>query len=748
MKKPDLKSYADLYGDIIFLQDLTVLKLNESDLQAIDEKWSILEDNIITINKKEVSFQNFGITKLKERILVDGFISEDPTKPLKVILEEFQISNFNPLVSKQLDGIGSGYFQFKDYYNDLFFESDILVSRFQINELVIGDVYNKSTWINEEEKFDLKFEIAKSGKKTINILGDYYPKRSDGIFLEVGLNQANLNIIEPFINQFFSDFQGYVDGLFHIRGNINDPTFEGTGSIYEAGTKINYLNTYYSFVSDIQMKDNKIGLTNAVLTDRDGNTALLDGSFILEGFENILIEFSGNFTDFLVLNTSLTNNDLFYGTARGTGDIVIKGNPANLSIDVNATTASGSRIFIPLGGTSDVDQEEFIRFVSFAEQKEENIEVTLLNETIKGLDFNLDLQVTRDAYIELIFDLTAGDIIRGRGNGQLNFHFDPLGEFTMFGDYTIEEGGYNFTLYNIVNKEFSILPDSKITWFGDPYGGTLDIDASYALQASVAPLLDTAYRNAPQIRRRYPTQVLLDLQGPLLTPEIKFDVTIEGFPNSFSYQGQVVNLDTELSAVQAAWDANEQELQKHVFSLIIMRQFAESSINTGGTIGRSVSEFVSNQLSYWLSQVDENFEINIDLGELTPESLNTFQMRLSYTFLDGRLRVTRDGGFTDPQNQANVASIIGDWSAEYFLTENGNLRVKLFQETNYNTLEQTSTYDYTAIKGGISILYTQSYDEISEIFNKASKNKEVKPNTEPTTNTDDTGDEVNVGNKN
>ncbi len=748
IKKTGLDTYADVYGDIVFLPDLTVLQLNESDLLALNEKWFIIKNNIITIDKNDILFQNFGISKDKERILFDGSVSEEASKPLKIILENFQVSNFNPLLSKTLTGTGNGFFQIKDYYHDLFVESDILVSDLEINDLVIGDVYSKSTWIKEEEKFDLKFEVEKSGQKIIDISGDFYPGKTEGLKMEAHLTNANLNIIEPFISQYFSDFQGFANGTFTISGNLNNPRLEGTGKIVDGGAKINYLNTYYSFVSDIKMQDNKIGLPNVVFSDRDGNNANFDGNFIIEDLGRIFIDFSGSFTNFLVLNTSLTDNDLFYGTARGSGDIKIKGYPANLTIDVTATTSSNSRIFIPLGGSSDIDQEEFIRFVNFSEEQEDGSENSFVSENIKGLDFNLDLQVTRDAYIELIFDLTAGDIIRGRGNGQLNFNFDAQGEFTMFGDYTIEEGGYNFTLYNIVNKEFTILPDSKLTWFGDPYAGTLDIDASYDLQASVAPLLDTVYRNAPQIRRRYATKVILDLNGPLLSPEINFDITIDEYPNSFSYQGQILNLETELTAVKADWNANDQELQKQVFSLIIMRQFAEKNINTGGSIGRSVSEFVSNQLSYWISQVDENLEINLDLGDLNPETFNTFQMRLSYTFLEGRLRVTRDGGFTDPQNQANMASIIGDWSVEYMLTENGNLRIKLFQETNYNTLDQTNTYDYTAIKGGISILYTQSYDEISEIFKSAQKAKQKSTNNEPTTTTEDSENEINFDNKN
>ena len=731
IEKDNIDSYADLYGNVEFLQDLTVIKFNKSDLQLLSSKWDIIPENMIMIANKEIAFQGFGFRNINESMVVDGAISEDPNQPLRLHLDKFQISNFNPILSRPLEGISTGYFQIKDYYNELFFETDLQVDSLTVNGFMIGNLENKTIWQNEQEKFDLVFEIDREGKKIIDIKGEYSPSVEGGLRLEAQLENANVDIIEPFINSYFSEFQGYIDGSFSIFGELLKPEFKGSGKVKQGSFKINYLNTTYAFTSDISMEKKSISLNNAQLTDENGNLAVLNGAFRIEDVNNIYLDFDGDFTDFQVLNTSIKDNNLFYGLARGTGQLQIRGYPSNLSIDVAATTSTNTRMFIPLGGSSDVNTEEFIRFISFSEDEE--VEEEQVAGTLKGLDFNLDLQMTRDAYIELIFDLTAGDIIRGRGNGHLNLNFDAQGEFTMFGDYTIEEGGYNFTLYNIVNKEFTILPNSTITWLGDPYGGNLDIDASYDLMSSVAPLLDTAYRNAPEIRRRYATQVLLDLKGPLLSPIINFDITLDDYPNSFNYQGTTVNLETEMAAVKSEWEINEQELQKQVFSLIIMRQFAEKNINTGGSIGRSVSEFVSNQLSYWISQVDENLEINLDLGELSTESFNTFQMRLSYTFLEGRLRVTRDGGFTDPQNETNVASIIGDWSVEYMLSENGNLRIKLFQETNYNTLSQSISNDYMAIQGGISLLYTQSYDEISEIFQSARKNKRKDSESDPST---------------
>ena len=71
----------------------------------------------------------------------------------------------------------------------------------------------------------------------------------------------------------------------------------------------------------------------------------------------------------------------------------------------------------------------------------------------------------------------------------------------------------------------------------------------------------------------------------------------------------------------------------------------------------------------------------MDLSDLDADALKAFQLRISYEFLDGKLIVTRDGGFTDPNNQASVESIAGDWTLEYLLSEDGRIRIKLFNKT-------------------------------------------------------------------
>ncbi len=105
------------------------------------------------------------------------------------------------------------------------------------------------------------------------------------------------------------------------------------------------------------------------------------------------------------------------------------------------------------------------------------------------LEINFDLDVTPDAEVQLLIDPKAGDVISGSGEGKLNISLDKKGEFRIYGDYTIEEGEYLFTLKNILNKRIDVENGGKITFNGDVESADIDLTAKYKnLKASLYPI--------------------------------------------------------------------------------------------------------------------------------------------------------------------------------------------------------------------------------------------------------------------
>jgi hypothetical protein len=139
-----------------------------------------------------------------------------------------------------------------------------------------------------------------------------------------------------------------------------------------------------------------------------------------------------------------------------------------------------------------------------------------------------------------------------------------------------------------------------------------------------------------------------------------------------------------------------------------------------------------------MSQVDENLEINVDLGALDQEAFNTFQLRLSYSFLNGRLRVTRDGTFTNQNttnttasnNNSNTAALVGDWTVDYLLTADGKFKLRMYNRTNVNPI-QTAINNQNAITTGASLQHTQSFNTLSDLWRSARRRREEEPTPLP-----------------
>ena len=141
------------------------------------------------------------------------------------------------------------------------------------------------------------------------------------------------------------------------------------------------------------------------------------------------------------------------------------------------------------------------------------------------------------------------------------------------------------------------------------------------------------------------------------------------------------------------------------------------------SVGNSVSEFISNQLSYWITQLDQNLQVNLDLGAIDQKAINTFQLTLSYSLAQGRLRITRAGNIYADQTNNDVSSIIGDWTLEYMLTRDGNLRAKMYNKFNANSVI-TNTLGGYYNSTGFSLMQTKGFDRFNELF--ARKNNSRK----------------------
>lgn len=749
-------NYLRLKGDIDFGDSTTLQLLPTSKLQLLEKIWSIEPDNQLAMKGKEWNVHNFRWSNDTQVVGLNGHISSDPTKTLALQINNFNLSTLNSIIQQELNGNVNADVRVSGLYDKPSLQNEIYIHDLKVDDFLVGNVTGNNTWDQEEKKFKLEFFIDRLDKRIVDCTGYYDPyNTANALAITANLQKANLTVIEPFLKGIFSNIKGTLSGVYTVTGALARPELNGEGEIDGGYLTVDYLNTTYQLEGIIGLRKEAIYFKNIQLTDILRNKGRLDGQINHFNFGQMSIDMTATFENFQLLNTSARDNNLFYGQGFATGDVRFTGPINNLKITANAATRKNTRVSIPIAGTTSIERKDFINFVDFSDSLyQKRISESITKKiTLTGITFDLNLEVTPDAYCEIIIDIKSGDIIHGRGNGKIKLQLDTKGEFNMFGPVVFTEGGYNFTLYDIINKEFKIESGSSINWYGDPYQGQMRINASYNQLASFGPVIsnqDAGVLSTPQIRRKYQSHVLMKLEGPMLSPQIEFDILAGDLPTSItanlSAGGTVnINLVDEFQAFKSRLD--EQELKRQVFSLMMLRKFSPpESFNTSGSLVSSVSELFSNQLSYWMSQVDSNLEIDLDLASMDQESFNAFQLRLSYTFLHGRLRVTRDGTFgnqatssntsnnetSQQATQNNFSSVVGDWTVDYLLTADGKFKVKMYSRTNVNPVN-TNLNSQNSISTGVSILYTQNFNELKDLWkrNKPKSAPEEEDEEEP-----------------
>lgn len=731
-------NFVRLQSEIDFLNDSTRIKILPTRIKILNKEWKVNENNFALVKNNEWAIHNLELIFEEESMRLDGFISNNPARSLNLFFSNFNLNILNSISRSRFEGIVIGKFEMRDVYKDLYLQNELTIKDLSVDNFLIGNVIGSNVWNREQKRFDINFTIDRLEKRTLTLQGYYNPKEKSPLNVLATLEKTNIKIMEPFLKGIFSQMDGTLSGLYKIEGTFIEPIINGEGSIENGKIMIDYLKTLYSFDGKLNITPNQIIFEDFNMYDALKNRGYLDGYLTHRNFSKFRINLNASFTNFQILNTTSNDNSLFYGQAYSTGDLNMLGPLSNMKISATAKTSKNTRIFIPISGGGSVEQSEFINFVSFKDSTQNKINLSKKKQADEpsGITMDLNLDITPDAYAEIIFDIKAGDIIRGYGNGDIKLQLDTKGEFNMFGLYEFERGNYNFTLYDIINKEFNITKGSRISWYGDPYAGQLNLTATYRQLSSLAPILANQVSEdalaSPQIRKKYPVEVLLNLDGPMLSPQIQFDIVARDLPDNVVVEGEPAPVRLKFSF--NAWKAqlNEQELKRQVFSLIMLRRLSPpDAFSTSGSIYNSVSELLSNQLSYWLTQVDQNLEINIDLGSLDQEAFNTFQLRLSYSFLNGRLRVTRDGTFSNQYNQTQVASMLGDWTVDYLLTPDGKFKVKMYSRSNLNTVTNTLG-NQSAITTGISLLHTQSFNHVRDLLKSArdKRKKEQEENIE------------------
>src|SRR5690606_2866087 len=118
--------------------------------------------------------------------------------------------------------------------------------------------------------------------------------------LEANLDQANLRILQPFLQEILSDINGTVTGRFAITGTLRDPEIRGEGAVADGQVRVNYTQALYNFTGIIGLRPEEIYFKDIELTDTYRNKGKLTGKITHHNFYRMVIDLRATFSDFMV----------------------------------------------------------------------------------------------------------------------------------------------------------------------------------------------------------------------------------------------------------------------------------------------------------------------------------------------------------------------------------------------------------------------------------------------------------------
>lgn len=723
-------------GELISLIDLernkktgnlrTNLFLLPGDIHINGQTWHVAQSSVV-IDSSSYNFNDLSFYHQDQRMFVNGLITKDPTDTLKVEFSQLTLDHANVLFPKNnlvFNGTINGKASLSNLYDQPSFQSNLSIDTLFVNNQKIGNTRIHSAWNNQKEHIALEIESQRGKLKTIDIGGTYKPENQDLRF-NLQLDKLRMAALNPILQKNFSGFNGALSGQLNVRGTANHPLFSGRVSAQKTSFIIDYLQTEYNLTHTFDVANNTLLFKDVRVNDQKGHSADVNGKIQFNTLKDIDYSFIIDAEQFRALNTTGLDNNIYYGNAYASGLVNIQGNTRtkNLNIDASLTTGENTRINLPIGDRGRASKTQFITFTGEDDNGDmQTNEKESYQANLSGLIMNFDLEVTPQARTRIIFDPELRDIIEARGRGNLNMEVNNSGDFRIYGNYTIEEGDYMFSLKNVIRKEFEIEQGSQIIWNGQPQNADINVTAVYNLRTSLNNLLmdTTQYYN-----KRIPVECRIQLTEKLVNPNINFDIALPTADESTR------------ARVQGAINT-EEELNKQFLSLLVLNTFMPSQQYMAGqneafgmgasSMAFTTSELLSNQLSHWLSQISNNWDIGVNYQPGDEISKDQMEVALSTQLLNNRLIINGNVETTGKYQQAS--ELVGDFRVDWKLTPNGKLRLKFF-----NRNSDRLVYEETRYIQGAGLFYREEFNSFSELLNNiadklSSKKKKARKNEE------------------
>ena len=707
------------------------IEIIPSHINIGDKQWEVAASKI-DYRKNFIDVEQFKIEHGQQHILINGTASDNTNDSLSIDLKAVDVDYVLNLVnfhSVSFSGEASGRAYVVAPFGKFDAHAKLNVDKFLFEDGRMGVLDANVNWNREEKQIDIH-ATANDGPDAKTHINGYVSPARNYIDLDLRADGTHIDFLHSFTNSFISEVTGQARGRLNLVGPLDNINLVGQMTV-DGEAHIRPLNTRYFLKNQtVTLIPDEIKLDGVTIADAYGNLGHISGSLFHKHLTRLSYDLNIKAENLLAYDFRDFGDNTFYGTVFGTGNVAIKGRSGLFVMDVDVTPQPNSSFTYNVSSPDALSSQGFIEwdmkdeslegkgFLEGRGKKVEGSENTLQSSINLSSDMylNFSINCTPDATIRLLMDANTNDYITLNGNGVIRATYYDKGAFNMYGTYTVDHGTYGITIQNILKKNFTFNQGSTLVFGGNPFDAQLNLQAVHTVNGvSLADLnVGNSFSNNT-IR----VNCLMNIGGIARAPQVNFDIDM---PTVSTDEKQIVRNIIN----------SEEEMNQQVVYLLGIGKFYPQTNNNSRTQGSGqysqtslamqslLSGTISGQINSILGSVIKsdnwNFGANISTGD---EGWNNaeYEGLLSGRLLNNRLLINGQFGYRDNAATANT-SFIGDFDIRYLLTPNGNIALKVYNQTNdrYFTKSSLNTQ-------GVGLIMKKDFTNLRDLFGKKRKKK-------------------------
>ena len=724
-KKSPVKFDLNLYHTLNDKKDNFIFGFAPSTILIDSTQWHINPNNEFNKNRvvldpvrKSFRVQDLVLESGNQHLDITGVFYGNENYNFQANYNDLDLDKLIPkavLGNLKLNGIANGKVDVVRTKEKLEPKLETKIEELKVNDFLLGNLTLNGGYNIADNIFNFNLSLLRENIESLIASGDIINKPT-GPELNVvaNLDDFEVNFLEGFLGSVFSNIRGTLSGDAIIKGPINMPDLDGKLVAKNLGMKVKFLGVDYLFEGNNELEVNKTGkyvgtinLNDIKLKDTTyGTTGFVSGSLLFKSLSEWGLNLQFDTDNLLVMNTSMNDNELFFGKIFAKGNIEMMGAVDELGIYGDATVVGNSELTINTGSTKIENESNLVRFVP--DQKQ--IDSKVAAKAPKGMLIDLNINAYPTAKINLVFDAATNDKVSGRGTAEnLRFLMNNKG-LSLTGTYNIENGTYEFRQIPLIPKDFKIEKGSAVQFSGNPMDATLNIKAIFDRPVSnVGDYLGIGFSQI------YETELSINISETLAKPKIEFGL-------------ELLNAGSDInSQLQSKFRSNQEEQMIQFSFILLTGKFGDALDITSG-VTSTAADIGLSTIAGVMSSIINGVDVDLEYVGGSQRSGTNDKIRYSLSYqINERLKIR--GAYGMAVRNQYQENFDGNLNLSYDISKlnNGSLVLNAFTKPTSFTIQQFSGGNTMINQSyGAGITYNASFNNFQEFINPNKKSNEAR----------------------